>query len=43
VSWHAKHAAAVILCDAINRDDAAAALRRRAERVLDGTDDVDLE
>jgi hypothetical protein len=41
MSWHdAKHAATVILVDTINEDDAADSLRRRADRVLDGTDSM---
>ena len=39
MSWHdAKHAAAAIIVDATNRDDAAGFLRQRAERVRAGTD-----
>ena len=41
MSWHdARHAATVIIFDAINQDDAQAVLLRRAERVLDGTDNM---
>ena len=41
MSWHdARHAATVIICDAINQDDAPAVLRDRAARVLDGTDNM---
>lgn len=41
LSWHdARHAASVIMVDAINQADAPAVLLRRAERVLDGTDNM---
>ena len=38
MSWHdARHAASVILYDALNLDGASAALQQRAARVVDGT------
>lgn len=41
MSWHdAKHAAAAIMFDATNRDDGAAFLRQRADRVRAGTDGI---
>jgi hypothetical protein len=41
MSWHdAKHAAAVIVVDALHRDDAGEFLRGRAQRVLAGTDGI---
>jgi len=41
MSWHdARHAATVMLCAALHRDDATEFLRARAERVLDGTDNL---
>jgi hypothetical protein len=41
MSWHdAKHAAAAIMFDATNRDDAAGFLCRRADRVRAGTDGI---
>lgn len=39
MSWHdAKHAAVAIIADVMNQADAAAALLRRADRALDGSD-----
>jgi hypothetical protein len=39
MTWRdARHAAAAIMVDALERDDAPERLRARAERVLDGTD-----
>ncbi len=39
MSWHdARHAATAIMYDAINCDDAARSLLRRADRVRDGSD-----
>lgn len=39
MSWHdAKHAATVIVSDALGRDDAAGFLRARAERADNGSD-----
>ncbi len=41
LSWHdARHAATAIMYDAINCDDAARSLLRRAERVRDGSDNM---
>jgi hypothetical protein len=41
MSWHdAKHAATAIVIDALRRDDAPGFLRARAERALDGTDNM---
>ncbi len=41
ISWHdAKHAATAIMVDAIGRDDAADALRQRAGKVHDGSDNM---
>lgn len=42
MSWHdARHAATAIIYDAINCDDAAAFLRGRTQRVLDGSDNME--
>jgi hypothetical protein len=41
MSWHdAKHAATAIIFDATSRDDGAAFLRQRANRVRAGTDGI---
>jgi hypothetical protein len=41
MSWHdAKHAASVIVFDAINRDDSVGFLRAQADRVRAGTDGI---
>lgn len=41
MSWHdAKHAATAIICDAISREDAASFLLRRADRALNGADNM---